>query len=123
MERIRQRYFGDSAFYKKVLWIALPIMVQNGFTNFVNLLDNLMVGRIGTDQMSGVAIVNQLLFVFNLSIFGALSGAGIFIAKYYGSNDRESMKNVFRMKVLIAGMIMILGVSILFFGKSFLNEL
>ena len=52
MERIRQRYFGDSAFYKKVLWIALPIMVQNGFTDFVNLLDNLMVGRIGTDQMS-----------------------------------------------------------------------
>ncbi len=120
MEQIRQRYFGDRAFYKKVLWIALPIMVQNGFTNFVNLLDNLMVGRIGTDQMSGVAIVNQLLFVFNLSIFGALSGAGIFIAQYYGSNDRESMKNVFRMKVLIAGIIMILGICILFFGKSFL---
>lgn len=62
-----------------ILMIAIPIMVQNGFTNFVNMLDNLMVGRIGTDEMNGVAIVNQLIFVFNLSIFGALSGAGILL--------------------------------------------
>lgn len=120
MEKIRNRYFGDRAFYGNVLKIALPIMIQNGFTNFVNLLDNLMVGRIGTDQMSGVAIVNQLFFVFNLSIFGGLSGAGIFIAQYYGSGDRANMKNVFRMKVIIATVIMLLGMGILYFGRTFL---
>ena len=72
--------FGDRAFYKMVLAIAVPIMVQNGITNFVNLLDNVMVGMVGTDQMSAVAIVNQLVFVYNLCIFGGVSGAGIFTA-------------------------------------------
>ena len=43
------------AFYKTVLGVAVPIMIQNGITNFVGLLDNIMVGRIGTEQMSGIA--------------------------------------------------------------------
>lgn len=52
--------------------IAVPIMIQNGITNFVGLLDNIMVGMVGTEQMTGVAIVNQLLFVYNISIFGVI---------------------------------------------------
>ncbi len=73
----KNKLIGDRAFYGRVLAIAVPIMIQNGITNFVSLLDNLMVGRVGTEQMSGVAIVNQLIFVYNLCIFGGISGAGI----------------------------------------------
>ncbi|MBR3539159.1 MAG: MATE family efflux transporter, partial [Eubacterium sp.] len=69
-----RRYFGDKAFYKMVLGVAVPIMIQNGISNFVSLLDNIMVGQIGTEQMSGVAIVNQLIFIFFLCMFGGLSG-------------------------------------------------
>ena len=64
--RIRKKLFGDKAFYAMVLGVAVPIIIQNGITNFVSLLDNIMVGRVGTEQMSGIAIVNQLLLVFNL---------------------------------------------------------
>ena len=64
-----RRYIGDKAFYRRVLGVALPIIIQNGITNFVSLLDNIMVGQVGTLQMSGVSIVNQLLFVFNLCVF------------------------------------------------------
>ena len=64
-------------FNRRILAVALPMMIQNGITNFVQMLDNVMVGQVGTIPMSGVAIVNQLLFVFNLCIFGAASGAGI----------------------------------------------
>ena len=71
------RYIGDKAFYRNVFSIAIPIIIQNGITNFVSLLDNIMVGQVGTIPMSGVSIVNGLLFVFNLCIFGASSGAGI----------------------------------------------
>ena len=71
----RKKFLGDKAFYKMVLAIAIPIMIQNGITNFVSLLDNIMIGRIGTEQMSGAAIVNQLLFVYNLCLFGGVSGA------------------------------------------------
>ena len=51
----RKKFLGDKAFYKMVLAIAIPIMIQNGITNFVSLLDNIMIGRIGTEQMSGAA--------------------------------------------------------------------
>ena len=72
---VRKKFIGDKQFYKMVLAIAIPIMIQNGITNFVSLLDNIMVGQIGTEQMSGVAIVNQLIFVYNLCICGGVSGA------------------------------------------------
>ena len=69
---MRKRYLGDKKFYAAVMAVAVPIMIQNAITNFVGMLDNIMVGQVGTAQMSGVAIVNQLLFVFNLCIFGAV---------------------------------------------------
>ena len=65
-----KKYIGDKRFYRMVLAVVVPIMIQNGITNFVSLLDNIMVGQVGTEQMSGVAIANQLIFVFNLCIFG-----------------------------------------------------
>lgn len=71
--------------------IAVPIIIQNGITNFVSLLDNIMVGQVGTLPMSGVSIVNQLIFVFNLCIFGASSGAGIFTAQFHGREDAEGV--------------------------------
>ena len=86
-----KRYIGDRKFYAMVLAIAVPIMVQNGITNFVAMIDNIMIGRVGTEQMSGVAVVNQLLFVFNLSVFGMLSGAGIFGAQFFGSGNTEGL--------------------------------
>ncbi len=69
----REKFIGEKSFYKMVLMIAVPIMVQNGITNFVSLLDNIMVGQIGTEPMTGVAIVNQLIFVYNLCIFGGIT--------------------------------------------------
>lgn len=115
MKKIYQKLIGDKAFYKMVLTVAVPIMVQNGITNFVGLLDNIMVGRIGTEQMSGIAIVNQLLFVYNLAIFGAISGAGIFSAQFYGCKDHEGVRHTFRFKVYICTAITLIGILLLAF--------
>ena len=84
-----RKLIGSRSFYKMVLAIVIPIIIQNAITNFVNLLDNLMVGAIGTEEMSGVAIANQLILVFNLAIFGTISGAGIF---HRSSTARAMMK-------------------------------
>ena len=99
---LKRKYIGDRRFYKMVLAVAVPMMVQNGITTLVGLLDNIMVGQTTPEQMNGVAIVNQLLFVFNLCIFGGLSGAGIFTAQYFGSGDREGVRNTFRFKLWLA---------------------
>jgi len=96
------KLIGSKAFYRMVLAIVLPIVIQNAITNFVSLLDTLMVGRIGTEEMSGVAITNQLLFVFNLTVFGAVSGAGIFSAQYHGAGNVEGVRHAFRYKLYIA---------------------
>ncbi len=101
MNTIRKRYIGDKAFYRRLLIIALPMIIQTGITNFVSLLDNIMVGRVGTDQMSGVAIANQLIFVFNITIFGAISGAGIFGAQFFGQGNHEGVRYAFRFKMII----------------------
>ncbi len=106
------RYLGDRAFYGRVFRVALPIIIQNGITNFVSMLDNIMVGRIDTVSMSGVSIVNQLLFVFNLCIFGATSGAGIFTAQFYGSGDHAGVRHTFRFKVLAGLLLSAVGISI-----------
>lgn len=103
-----KKFIGDKAFYKMALTVAVPIMVQNGITNFVSLLDNIMVGRIGTEQMSGVAIVNQLMFVFNISIFGAVSGAGIFGAQFWGCGKQEGVRHTFRFKWIASVLLVIL---------------
>ncbi len=78
LAEFKEKYIGDRAFYKRYLYLALPMIVQNAITNLVSFLDNIMVGQLGTEQMSGVAIVNQLIFVYNLAIFGAVSAASIF---------------------------------------------
>ena len=100
-ERLRG-YIGDRAFYRRLMHIALPIMLQNGITNFVSLLDNIMVGAVGTEQMTGVSIVGQLLFVYNRCICGGLSGPGIFTSQYYGRSDLEGVRNTFRFKLWLA---------------------
>lgn len=109
---LKKKLIGDKNFYKMVLAVAVPIMVQNGITNFVGLLDNIMVGRIGTEQMSGIAIVNQLLMVFNISVFGALSGAGIFGAQFFGCGDQKGVRHTFRFKVYITLILVIIGAAI-----------
>jgi len=109
MKHFLKKYIGDKKFYKMVLLIAVPIMVQNGITNFVSLLDNIMVGQVGTNQMSGVAIANQLIFVYNLCIFGGMSGAGIFGAQFFGQGNNDGLRYVFRFKLVTGFIITALG--------------
>lgn len=116
------KLIGSWSFYKKTLFIAIPIMVQNLITNFVALLDNIMVGQVGTEQMTGVAIVNQVFFVFNLTVFGALSGAGIFSAQFFGKGDREGVRHTMRFKFMTAAVITVLGIGLfLLFGDNLIT--
>ena len=109
-------YIGNKAFYRRVLTIAVPIVIQNGITNFVSLLDNIMVGQVGTIPMSGVSIANQLFFIFNLTVFGACGGAGIFTAQFYGREDHNGVRYTFRYKYLISLLLSLLGIGIFLSG-------
>ena len=110
-----KKYIGDKDFYRSALAIALPIMLQNGITNLVNLIDNIMIGSIGTLEMSGVAITNQLIFIFNLCIFGAVSGAGIFCAQFFGKSDYEGVRQSTRFKIIACVLLALAGIGVFYF--------
>lgn len=117
-----KKYVGDREFYKKLFAVMIPILIQNVITNFVSLLDNIMVGRVGTEPMSGVAIVNQILFIFNLCIFGSLGGAGIFTAQYYGKGDDEGVRNSMRFKLWVVTGVFVIALGILLsFGDELIS--
>lgn len=103
---------GDKALYKRIFIFAIPIMIQQGITHFVNMLDNVMVGTVGQAESTGVAVSNQLMFVFNLCVFGAISGAGIFTAQYFGKGDLEGVKQTFRFKIIFCVLLAALGISL-----------
>ena len=118
-----KRYIGSRAFYGRLFSVMLPILIQSLITNFVNLLDNIMVGQVGTEPMSGVAIVNQLLFVFNLCVFGGLAGAGIYTAQFYGKGDHKGVADSFRAKLYISlGTMLIFESIFLLGGESLIGQ-
>lgn len=108
----KKKYIGDRHFYSMLIKVVVPIIIQNAISNFVNLLDNIMVGQTGTESMTGVSVANQLTFVFNIIIFGAISGAGIFTAQYHGTKDTQGVKYTFRFKLIICAVIAVLGICV-----------
>ena len=116
----KNKYIGDKQFYKLTLGIAVPIMIQNGISNFVGLLDNLMIGRVGTNALSGVAIANQLMFVYYLLVFGAAAGIGIFTAQYHGIHNNDGIRYTFRAKLWVNVIITVLATLTLFFAGNLL---
>lgn len=119
MSDFKKKYVGDREFYSRMFGVMIPVLLQNVITNFVSLLDNIMVGIVGTEQMSGVAIVNELMFVFNICIFGATAGAGIFTAQYFGKGDEEGIKNTMRAKAwAVLGTLALFGTVFIAFGDN-----
>ncbi len=123
MGSFRKKFIGDRRFYKTLLVVAIPMVIQNGITNFVNLLDNLMVGQLGTEMMSGVSIVNQLMMVYAISIFGMVSGASIFSTQFYGQGNNEGMKHTFRFKVISCLVITVIWMTVFYLFRSGLINL
>ena len=116
-----KRYIGNKAFYKNVLLLLIPMIIQQFITSFVSLLDNVMVGSLGTESISAASISNQVMMVFNLAIFGGMSGASIFGAQFYGKGDMDGMRHTFRIKLYFSVIISAAAILVyLFFGENFI---
>lgn len=98
--KFKEKYIGNRQFYGNVVKLLIPIVIQQGISNIVNLLDNVMVGSLGTEPLSGVAIVNQVIYIFNLAIFGGISGISIFGAQFFGRGDHKGLRDTFRTKIV-----------------------
>lgn len=96
-----KKIIGTKAFYKAALAFALPLILQDTVSSFVNLLDNMIIGSLGTEQMSGVAIVNQFINLFTMCIYGGVAGANIFAAQYIGNNDNKNAQHAIRFNFIM----------------------
>lgn len=108
---------------KNAMFLAVPIMIQNGITNAVSLVDHIMVGSLGTESMTAVSIIGQLLFVFSLAIFGGISGPGIYAAQFYGQGNTEGVRAATRMKAWISLVCTVCGIAIFIFLETPLIQL
>ena len=118
-----RRFIGDRKFYKSVLTLLIPIIIQQFITSFVSLLDNIMVGNLGTEAISAASIANQVMMVFNLAVFGGMSGASIFGAQFYGKGDMDGMRHTFRFKLFFGALVSAAAIVIyLLFGEGFIDS-
>ncbi len=113
---------GDRAFYKHLIAVAAPLVLQQLITTSVQLVDNIMVGTLGKSAIGSVSIVNQLYFIVILITFGAMGGAGVFSAQYFGSKDFNKLKQTFRFKLLVGFMVAVISFALFsIFGESLLK--
>ena len=116
------KFIGDKVFYRNVFKIALPIVIQSALTYMVGFIDNIMVGQIGTEAMSGVAISNQLHFVFYTCLAGIVASGSIFGSQFYGNNDLNGLKETFKFRFLSCFILSIVAIVVfLVFGEQLIS--
>jgi putative efflux protein, MATE family len=120
---MRSRLIGSKAFYKSVLTLLIPIIIQQFITSFVSLLDNIMVGNLGAEAISAASIANQVMMVFSLAVFGGLSGASIFGAQFFGKGDMDGMRHTFRYKMYFSVLVSAAALAVYsLYGESFISS-
>ena len=92
----------DRIFLRKAVMIALPVALQGMLNTIVNLVDTMMIGRLGETAIAAVGLANKVFFVFSLLVFGVVSGSGVLAAQYWGNQDVKSIRKVTGLGVLIA---------------------
>ena len=102
---LKESLLGEASFYRKVAFVVVPMIIQNTLSNVVGLLDNVMVGQVGTLPMSSVAIVNQLMFVYYLCVWGGIAGVGIYSTQFFGKGDYDGVRYATRFKLILGAVI------------------
>lgn len=92
----------DKLFYKTLVMLCIPIIIQNLISTLVNMVDTVMVGSLGEVSVASIGIANQYFFLFNMALSGIIGGAGIFMAQFYGKGDKDSIKKITGLSVIAA---------------------
>ncbi len=113
-----------AAFYRDVLRLAVPLVLQYLLTSSLAMVDNLMVGQLGELPLAAVAVANLPIFVIQLIIFGFQSGSSVLMSQYWGKGERESISRVMGICSYAAGGIAVLfALVMLFFAPQLMGLL
>lgn len=95
----------DDDFIRRVLTLAIPMIIQQMLTSAVNLLDNLMVGQLGDVTLSAVAVGNKFMMIGFFAIFGVTASSGVYISQFHGAGEEGRIKESFRFSLLASSLI------------------
>lgn len=95
----------EPGFYRRLIALALPMIIQNLITNSLGLVDTFMVGTMGETPLAGVTLANIPIFVVQLMMFGIQSGSSVLISQYKGKNDIDSINRVMGLGMYVGGAI------------------
>ena len=104
------------SFYRRIITVATPIIIQNVISTSLNLADTIMIGRLGEAELAGSGAANQIFSIFSILCFGMYSGASVFVAQFWGARDLKSIRKIlgFDMSLGLATAFVFLGVIQLF---------
>lgn len=108
--------FADKEYFKTMLIIAIPVMLQNFITSFLNMVDTVMVGKLGEAEIAAVGIANQYFFFYNMFLIGLCAGCSVFISQFWGKKDVQNIKRITGIGLLSA-----LIVSLIFVVIGYIN--
>ncbi len=89
-------------FYKNLMNIAVPVALQNLILSSINLADVFMIGRLGEAPLAALGLSNQIMFLMILLLFGINSGAGVFVAQFWGEKNIRSIHKVLGVALISA---------------------
>lgn len=104
----------NKRFYKLLISLCIPIIIQNLISTSVNVIDTVMISSLGETSVASIGVANQFFFLYNMTLSGLTGGAGLFISQFFGKNDINNIKKVTGLNVLLG---IILG--LLFFIPAF----
>ncbi|MCR1897900.1 MATE family efflux transporter [Irregularibacter muris] len=111
-----KKIFTDKKFFAIILTLLIPITLQNLVTSSLNMVDNLMIGRLGEGAIAAVGLVNQYFFIFNLCVLGINAGASIFMSQFWGKKDILNIRKMLGLDLVFSMLI-----SFIFFLLAFLS--
>lgn len=109
----------SKGFYRRLIYLSLPVIAQNLITTSLGFMDTFMVGLLGSEQMAAVTVANVPIFIIQLVVFGLQSGSSILISQYWGKGDRASINRVLGIGFFVAGGVSMLFALVMFFFPTF----
>lgn len=116
-------FIGDKAFYRHLIAVSLPLILQQLVTASVQIVDNVMVGRLGETAIGAVSVVNQLFFVVIITTFGVISGSTIYMAQYYGAKNQSKLNQTYRITLYAALLVAFIAFVIFSLADTFLIQI
>ncbi len=92
----------NKTFYRLLISLCIPIIIQQLISTSVNVIDTVMISSLGEASVASIGIANQFFFLFSMTLTGITGGAGVFISQFYGKNDTDNIKKVTGFSTILA---------------------